>query len=193
MTPERWAVNSSDSGVSPDGSRVSPNQALVAIAERELERALVEQSRSATGMYGQPSSAERAAVQRTVHRICYEAHQLDLKAEELIIGINRATGGTYSSSEADARLIAAAPELLAALKRIIDAIFLDEQYAAAIAARALIKRIVKELDADTLNLTPVRKMTLEEALEYIGEDELVEITPESIRLRKKVLEPSMRK
>ena len=30
---------------------------------------------------------------------------------------------------------------------------------------------------DALNLTPVRKMTLEEALEYIGEDELVEITP----------------
>ncbi len=46
---------------------------------------------------------------------------------------------------------------------------------------------------DALNLTPVHKMTLEEALEYIGEDELVEITPESIRLRKKVLEPSMRK
>jgi GTP-binding protein len=46
---------------------------------------------------------------------------------------------------------------------------------------------------DALNLTPVRKLTLEEALEYIGEDELVEITPESIRLRKKVLEPGMRK
>jgi GTP-binding protein len=46
---------------------------------------------------------------------------------------------------------------------------------------------------DALNLTPVRKMTLEEALEYIGEDELVEITPQSIRLRKKVLEPHMRK
>ena len=46
---------------------------------------------------------------------------------------------------------------------------------------------------DALNLMPVRKMTLEEALEYIGEDELVEITPESIRLRKKILEPGMRK
>jgi GTP-binding protein len=46
---------------------------------------------------------------------------------------------------------------------------------------------------DALNLTPVRPMTLEDALEYIGEDELVEITPESIRLRKKVLEPGMRK
>ncbi|CAA9444499.1 MAG: GTP-binding protein TypA/BipA [uncultured Rubrobacteraceae bacterium] len=37
------------------------------------------------------------------------------------------------------------------------------------------------------------KMTLEDALEYIGNDELMEITPASIRLRKKVLEPSMRK
>ncbi len=46
---------------------------------------------------------------------------------------------------------------------------------------------------DALNLTPVRKLTLEDALEYIGEDELVEITPENIRLRKKVLEPGMRK
>jgi GTP-binding protein len=46
---------------------------------------------------------------------------------------------------------------------------------------------------DALNLTPVHKLTLEDALEYIGEDELVEITPGSIRLRKKILEPGMRK
>jgi GTP-binding protein len=46
---------------------------------------------------------------------------------------------------------------------------------------------------DALNLTPVRNLTLEDAMEYIGEDELVEITPESIRLRKKILEPGMRK
>ena len=46
---------------------------------------------------------------------------------------------------------------------------------------------------DALNLTPPRKLSLEDALEYIGDDELVEITPESIRLRKKVLSPGMRK
>ena len=46
---------------------------------------------------------------------------------------------------------------------------------------------------DALNLTPPRKLSLEDALEYIGDDELVEITPSSIRLRKKVLEPGMRK
>jgi GTP-binding protein len=38
----------------------------------------------------------------------------------------------------------------------------------------------------------LRKTTLEDALAYIGEDELVDVTPESIRLRKKVLGPEMR-
>ena len=46
---------------------------------------------------------------------------------------------------------------------------------------------------DALNLTPPRKLTLEDALEYIADDELVEITPKSIRLRKKILQPGMRK
>ena len=36
-------------------------------------------------------------------------------------------------------------------------------------------------------------MALQDALEYIGEDELVDVTPESIRLRKKILGPEMRK
>jgi GTP-binding protein len=36
-------------------------------------------------------------------------------------------------------------------------------------------------------------MSLEEALEYISDDELVEVTPKSIRLRKRILEPNMRK
>ena len=37
---------------------------------------------------------------------------------------------------------------------------------------------------DTAVLAPVKPMTLESAINYIGEDEMVEITPESIRLRK---------
>ena len=41
-------------------------------------------------------------------------------------------------------------------------------------------------------LAPPREMTLDRALEYIDEDELVEITPQSIRLRKKELKKNMR-
>jgi GTP-binding protein len=36
-------------------------------------------------------------------------------------------------------------------------------------------------------LTPVTPMTLEKAIEFINEDELVEVTPKSIRLRKSIL------
>lgn len=45
---------------------------------------------------------------------------------------------------------------------------------------------------DAITLTPPKKFTLEEALEFIEEDELVEITPDDIRLRKKVLDPKLR-
>ena len=45
---------------------------------------------------------------------------------------------------------------------------------------------------EALQLVPPKLMTLEQALEFIREDELVEITPESIRLRKRVLEANKR-
>ena len=46
---------------------------------------------------------------------------------------------------------------------------------------------------DAIKLTPPRVMTLEQALEFIEDDELVEVTPTSIRLRKKELDPTRRK
>ncbi len=46
---------------------------------------------------------------------------------------------------------------------------------------------------EAIKLVPPRKPTLEHALEWIEEDELVEITPISIRIRKKYLDPTVRK
>lgn len=46
---------------------------------------------------------------------------------------------------------------------------------------------------EAIKLTPPRKMSLEEALEYIGPDELVEVTPACIRLRKAILKEVDRK
>ena len=46
---------------------------------------------------------------------------------------------------------------------------------------------------ENLILVPIQKMTLEQALEFIAEDELVEVTPKSIRLRKKLLTENERK
>jgi GTP-binding protein len=45
---------------------------------------------------------------------------------------------------------------------------------------------------DALQLIPPRPMSLEQAIEFIKEDELVEITPQSIRIRKRVLEANKR-
>ncbi len=46
---------------------------------------------------------------------------------------------------------------------------------------------------EAVRLTPIRKMTLEDCLDYIGDDELVEVTPVSLRLRKKWLTENERK
>ncbi|HEY1751307.1 MAG TPA: translational GTPase TypA [Caulobacteraceae bacterium] len=46
---------------------------------------------------------------------------------------------------------------------------------------------------ESIRLTPPRRLTLEQAIAYIDDDELVEVTPKSIRLRKQVLNPTFRK
>ena len=45
---------------------------------------------------------------------------------------------------------------------------------------------------ESLRLEPPRKLTLEQAMEYIEDDELVEVTPHSIRMRKKILDATAR-
>ena len=45
---------------------------------------------------------------------------------------------------------------------------------------------------EALKLTPPKKLSLEEALEFIDTDELLEITPESLRIRKKILDSTQR-
>jgi len=46
---------------------------------------------------------------------------------------------------------------------------------------------------ENITLTPPRLLTLEQAIEFIAEDELVEVTPKSIRLRKRILDENERK
>ncbi|MCB4861181.1 MULTISPECIES: translational GTPase TypA [Sphingobium] len=46
---------------------------------------------------------------------------------------------------------------------------------------------------DSIRLTPPWKMTLEQAIAYIDDDEMVEVTPKNIRLRKRYLDPNERK
>lgn len=46
---------------------------------------------------------------------------------------------------------------------------------------------------EAIDLIPPRKMSLEQALSYIQADELLEVTPKSLRLRKRILDPILRK
>ena len=46
---------------------------------------------------------------------------------------------------------------------------------------------------EALKLTPPREMSLEQCLDFIDTDELLEVTPKSLRIRKKILDPTMRK
>ena len=46
---------------------------------------------------------------------------------------------------------------------------------------------------ENIKLEPPRKITLELALEFIQDDELIEVTPDAIRLRKRILDPNQRK
>ena len=45
---------------------------------------------------------------------------------------------------------------------------------------------------EAIRLIPPRKLGLEQAIEFINDDELVEVTPKNIRLRKRVLAANMR-
>jgi len=45
---------------------------------------------------------------------------------------------------------------------------------------------------ESLRLTPPKILSLEQALEFINDDELLEVTPQSIRLRKKILDVNLR-
>lgn len=90
MTADTSRMTRATTESSADEVRVALHQEVVIVAARELQRALLEQSRPMMGMYARPSGADNAAVQRAVHAICAEAHRVDLRVEELIIGIKQA-------------------------------------------------------------------------------------------------------
>ncbi len=46
---------------------------------------------------------------------------------------------------------------------------------------------------EALRLTPPKILSLEQALDFIDTDELLEVTPENLRIRKKILDPTLRK
>jgi len=52
-----------------------------------------------------------------------------------------------------------------------------------------VRRSFKEIDDD---LTPPRDMSLDQCIEYLNDDELLEVTPDSLRIRKRILDSHKR-
>ncbi len=46
---------------------------------------------------------------------------------------------------------------------------------------------------EALKLTPPKEMSLEQCLDFIDTDELLEVTPQNLRIRKRILDPTLRK
>ena len=53
--------------------------------------------------------------------------------------------------------------------------------------------VVFRLGDDAVSLAPPRRMSLEEALEFLEDDELLEVTPQTLRLRKRILDANGRR
>ena len=62
-----------------------------------------------------------------------------------------------------------------------------------VSTKHLTKIYVLPVADDALRLTPPTVLSLEQAIDFIDTDELLEVTPESLRIRKKILDPKMRK
>jgi hypothetical protein len=73
-----------------DAHIVVASETFVRIAERELKAALLVHERPMAGMYAQPSPIADSALHGAVRALCTEARRLDLRAEEMLIGIKQA-------------------------------------------------------------------------------------------------------
>jgi GTP-binding protein len=62
-----------------------------------------------------------------------------------------------------------------------------------VAKRKQLTNIRSSTSDIAVRLTPLRQMSLDNCVEYLAEDELLEVTPKSLRLRKKVLDRQDRK
>jgi hypothetical protein len=75
---------------SGDTHAVVASETFVRIAERELKAALLVHERPMAGMYAQPSPIADSALHGAVRALCTEARRLDLRAEEMLIGLKQA-------------------------------------------------------------------------------------------------------
>ncbi len=125
-----------------------------------------------------------------------EAHDIDLRGNEHGSIISSDTGVTNSYGLANAQergglFVGPAVEVYTGMVIGKNAVEMDIEVNAC-KTKKLTNMRASGTD-DTVTLTPPKPITLDFALEYIGPDELAEVTPQSIRIRKKLLDANLRK
>ena len=61
------------------------------------------------------------------------------------------------------------------------------------ARQSICPTLVLQVSDDALRLVPKKVMSLEQCMDFIDTDELLEVTPKNLRIRKKILDPTLRK
>ena len=100
------------------------------------------------------------------------------------------TYGLYNAQERGTLFIGAGTPVYEGM--VVGATPTGEDIAVNVCKRKQLTNVRASGSDDALRLIPPRVMSLEAALEFLGEDELLEVTPKNIRLRKKILNNSMR-
>jgi len=166
--------------------------------EPQGERMLVEFKVPARGLIGISSrlmnlTAGEALVYHSFH--CYEAHKgsIPARSQGVIVASERGVAVPYALHGVRDR----GPMFVAPGTKLYEGMIIGEHCKendiAVNACRAKKLTNIRAASSDeNVVLKPPRRMSIEEALEYIEDDELLEITPDTYRLRKKVLNEKLR-
>ena len=135
------------------------------------------------------SDSLKLGLQNAPHRALY--HALGLTTEEIerpLVGI--VTYGLYNAQERGRLFIGPGVKVYEGM--IVGESARNEDLVINVCKKKHVTNIRASGSDEALRLTPPVIFSLEQSLEFIGDDELCEITPKNIRLRKKILNTELR-
>lgn len=173
---------------------------LVSLEAAESGEVQLEYDMPTRGVIGLKSSLmTQCRGQALVHHLfhTYEPYQPDLASANKhgsLIAFERGTSTGYSLDNMQQRgALFIGPGVAVYAGMVVGQNSRDEDMEMNVAKGKKLTNMRSKASDDAIVLAPPKVMTLELALEYIGPDELVEITPKSIRIRKRLLESTARK
>jgi GTP-binding protein len=153
-------------------------------------------SRALIGLRGRVLTATQGAAIMHHNFLRYEplASEPMTRAQGVLISLETAPVTTYAlEALADRGVMFVTPQEKVYAGQIVGEHNRDNDLVVNITRAKHLTNMRVSFKEQTVVLKAARKMSLEEAIEYVEEDELVELTPKSIRLRKRILSEAQRK